>query len=71
VLAGEKGLEAMSELTVSVAMTAEEWATRKQVIERILLRPLRAYRSDLQTAAIKSEGRTRAIIEQADQPTTE
>ena len=71
VLAGEKGLEAMSELTVSVAMTGEEWATRKQVIERILLRPLRAYRSDLQTAAIKSEGRTRAIIEHADEPMTE
>ncbi len=71
VIAVEKALTSMSELTSSVDLTEEEWATRKQVVDRILLRPLRAYRSSLQTAAIKNEGRSRAIIEQADEPTAE
>ena len=71
VIAVEKALTSMGELSSSVALTEEEWATRKQVVDRILLRPLRAYRSSLQTAAVKNEGRSRAIIEQADEPTVE
>ena len=67
VIAVEKSLSSMSELTASVALSDSEWATRKQVVDRILLRPLRAYRSDLQTAAVKNEGRSRAMIEQADE----
>ncbi len=71
VIAVEKALTSMSELTSSVDLTEEEWATRRQVVDRILLRPLRAYRGSLQTAAVKNEGRSRAIIEQADEPTAE
>ena len=71
VIAVEKALTAMSELTSSVDLSAEEWATRKQVVDRILLRPLRAYRSSLQAAAVKSEGRSREMIKQAGEPTAE
>ena len=71
VIAVEKALTSMSGLTAPADLTAEEWATRQQVIDRILLRPLRAYRSSLQTAAIKNEGRSRAMIKQADEATAE
>ena len=65
VVAIEKAVTAMNELAPSVYLSPDDWATRKQVVDRILLRPLRAYRTDLQATATKTEGRTRAIIEQA------
>ena len=71
VVAIEKSVTAMNELASSANLSSADWATRKQVIDRILLRPLRAYRTNLQATATKTEGRTRAIIEQAAEAKSE
>ena len=71
VLAIEKAVTAMNELAPSASLSPDDWAIRKQVVDRILLRPLRAYRADLQATATKTEGRTRAIIEQAAEAKSE
>ena len=71
VVAIEKAMTAMNELASSANLSPDDWATRKQVVDRILLRPLRAYRTDLQATATKTEGRTRAIIEQAAEAKSE
>ena len=71
VVAVEKAVTAMNELASSANLSPSDWATRKQVIDRILLRPLRSYRTDLQATATKAEGRTRAIIEQAAEAKSE
>ena len=71
VVAIERAVTAMGELAPSTSLTPDEWATRKQVVDRILLRPLRAYRAELQATALKSESRTRAIIEQAAEAKSE
>ena len=65
VVAIEKAVTAMAELAPSTNLTSDDWATRKQVVDRILLRPLRSYRASLQATVQKNEGRTRAILEQA------
>jgi len=71
VVAIEKAVTAMNELAPSTSLSPDDWTTRKQVIDRILLRPLRAYRTDLQATATKTEGRTRAILEQAAEAKSE
>ena len=65
VVAVEKCLTAMDGLAPSTNLTPDDWTTRKQVVDRILLRPLRSYRASLQATVQKNEGRTRAILEQA------
>ncbi|MBC8114380.1 MAG: hypothetical protein H7062_08390, partial [Candidatus Saccharimonas sp.] len=65
VVAIERAMTAMGELAPSTSLTPDDWATRKQVVDRILLRPLRAYRTELHATAQRNEGRTRAILEQA------
>ena len=43
----EKSLHAMDELRPQTAVAAADWDTRKIVIERVLLRPLRGCRAEL------------------------
>lgn len=58
----EKGVQSMESLHADAHLSTADWESRKQVIDRILLRPLRAYRSQLQTSALRSEGRTQASM---------
>ncbi len=73
VVAIEKTVTAMDELVPATNLTPDDWATRKLVVDRLLLRPLRAYRTDLKTTVQRSEdrNRTRAIIEQAAEAKSE
>ena len=71
VVAIEKSVAAMGELTPFTNLTADDWATRQQVVDRLLLRPLRAYRAELRASAQRSESRTRAILEQAAEAKSE
>ena len=62
VVAVEKGVQSMDGLYAEARIADADWENRKQVIDRILLRPLRGYRSQLQASALRSEGRTQAAI---------
>jgi len=61
VIAIERAVQTMDTLYASANLSETDWELRKQVVDRILLRPLRAYRSQLQTSA----NRTRAAIDAA------
>lgn len=65
VLAIEKALVELDSLHTQVPISNDDWESRKQVVDRILLRPLRAYRSQLQTAATRGESRTQSVIDEA------
>ncbi len=71
VVAIEKAVTALGELAPSANLTDDDWATRKQVVDRILLRPLRTYRTELRSSVQKSESRTRALLEQAAEAKSE
>lgn len=61
VVATDKAVQAMESMYAAADISDAEWSSRKQVIERMLLRPLHAYRGQLQTAAERGENRTRAM----------
>jgi hypothetical protein len=61
VVATDKAIEAMESIHADADISVAEWSNRKQVIDRMLLRPLHGYRSQLQTAAERGENRTRAM----------
>ena len=65
VIAAENAMSAMENLVPAVSLPTEDWSARKQVVDKILLRPLRAYREELQASAKESQNRTRALLEQA------
>ncbi|MDP1796871.1 MAG: hypothetical protein Q8K78_05295 [Planctomycetaceae bacterium] len=62
-LAVEHALEAMGPLAAEAGHTAEDWASRKEVIERMLLRPFRSHRDELVVRVRESEARTKAILD--------
>jgi hypothetical protein len=61
VVATDKAIQAMEAIHASADISAAEWSSRKQVIDRMLLRPLHGYRSQLQTTAERGENRTQAM----------
>lgn len=65
-LAVERALEVMEPLSVDAGYTAADWTNRKEVIERLLLRPFRAYREELTVRVRESEARTKAKVEAAE-----
>ena len=62
-IAVEKGVSALDELAVPAGVSKDDWKIRKQVIERLLLRPLRTYRSEIEARLNRSQMQTRAIFE--------
>lgn len=62
IVAIEKAMAAMEQWQPEAGIAATEWESRKQVIDRILLRPLRAHRTQLQAVATRSEARTQAAV---------
>ncbi|WP_010587564.1 spermidine synthase [Schlesneria paludicola] len=64
-LAVEKGLAAMNELAATTGISDAEWQTRKQVIERLMTRPLRTYRGELQARLTRGQAMAHAIIDEA------
>ncbi len=63
-LAVEHALETMAPLAVDAGYTTEDWACRKEVIERMLLRPFRSHRDELVARVRESEARTKAAQKQ-------
>lgn len=62
-LAVEYALETMAPLAAAAGYTAEDWACRKEVVERMLLRPFRSHRDELVVRVRESEARTKALLE--------
>ena len=70
-IAIEKGVNSLNELAASAGVSETEWANRKQVIERLLLRPLRSYRAEIKTRQDRSQMQARAIFDRASQVDSE
>ncbi|WP_397568268.1 spermidine synthase [Schlesneria sp. T3-172] len=67
-IAVEKGVDAMSTIAAEAGVSETDWQVRKQVIERLMLRPLRSYRSELKSRQERSQMQARAIFENLDRP---
>lgn len=65
VVAIERAIAAMDELAREAGVSDDDWATRRRVLDRILLLPLRSYHAQLKTTATKNEGQARAVIDEA------
>jgi hypothetical protein len=65
-LAVEKGVSMLDSLVVSAHVTDREWQIRRNVIERLMLRPLRTYRSHVELRKMRGEAAGRAAIEEAN-----
>lgn len=68
VVAVEKAIDAMGPIRADAQVSTDDWESRRQVIDRILLRPLRAYRNQLQASANRSELETQSAIDSAMSP---
>lgn len=68
VVAIDKAVQVMSTLHTDAQFSDADWESRKQVIERMLLRPLHAYRAQLQATASRSESRAQAAMKEATEP---
>lgn len=64
-LAVEKGIVALDKTWQSAGVSDEEWKTRRQMIERLLLRPLRTYRAEVHARQIRGEAQGQAIVDDA------
>lgn len=62
-LAVEHALEAMKPLAAEAGYSADDWACREEVVERMLLRPFRSHRDELVARVRESEARTKAVLE--------
>jgi hypothetical protein len=58
-VAVDKGIQTLAAWHADAQVSDADWATRKQVLERILQRPLHDYRTQLQANATRSETRNR------------
>lgn len=58
----EKIVRAMDELAPSAGVAASDWQVRKEVIDRVLLRPLRGYRADLLAQNVANKAKTDAAL---------
>lgn len=63
IIAVEKGVDAMETLAPVAGVPDAEWKMRKQVIDRLLLRPLRAYRNEIRSRQDRSQKHAKAIFD--------
>ncbi len=63
--AGVKGLAELGRLSADADFRPEDWERRETVLRRGAIRPLRAYRNQLTAYHMRSEARTRQIVEDA------
>ena len=62
-LAAEKGVTSMDELAASAGIAQSDWQARKQVLERLMLRPLRTYRTEVANRLARGEAQAKAMME--------
>jgi spermidine synthase len=65
-VAADKGVQTLEDWHHEAHVSDSDWAIRKQVVERILQRPLHDYRTQLQTTATRNETRNRLKNANAD-----
>jgi hypothetical protein len=65
-IAIENGVSSLNEIAASAGVTEAEWEIRKQVIERLLLRPLRSYRAEIKGRQDRSQLHARAVFADAE-----
>ena len=65
-VATEKGVTSLDEIAASAGVSDKEWQTRKQVIEKLLLRPLRTYRAEVKSRQDRSQMQARAIFQRME-----
>jgi len=63
IVAIEHAVQALDAWQPVTGLSRVEWEHRKQVIDRILLRPLRSHRAQLQESVTRTEVRARAALE--------
>ena len=67
-IATEKGVTSLDEIAASAGVSDKEWQARKQVIEKLLLRPLRTYRGEVKSRQDRSQMQARALLNNLDPP---
>ena len=67
-IAVEKGVAALDELASAAGVSQTDWQNRRQVIERLMLRPLRSYRAEVKSRQDRSQMQARAIFDNIDRP---
>lgn len=68
VLAIEHAVASLDAIAMSAGVSGQEWQTRKEVIERLMLRPLRTFRTAVQSRHSRGASEARAIVEEANGP---
>ncbi len=61
----ENMVQSMDELASMTAMSPQDWRSRKEVIDRMLLRPLRGYRAELLPQYQQNKAKTEAVLHEA------
>jgi hypothetical protein len=63
VVAIERAMDQMQSLRNDAEILETDWQSRREVIDRMLLRPLRTYRKQMQTGMAQSDSRTRELLQ--------
>ena len=61
-IATENGVNSLNEIAASAGVSDKEWQARKQVIEKLLLRPLRSYKAEVKSRQERSQMQARALL---------
>lgn len=64
-IAVEKGVAMLDSLAAQAQVSERDWQIRRNVIDRLMLRPLRTYRTTLQTKQRHGQATGEAILEEA------
>ncbi len=67
-IATENGVNSLNEIATSAGVSDKEWQARKQVIEKLLLRPLRSYKTEVKSRQERSQMQARALLNSLDPP---
>ncbi len=67
-IATENGVNSLNEIAASAGVSEKEWQARKQVIEKLLLRPLRSYKTEVKSRQERSQMQARALLNSIDRP---
>ena len=61
-IATENGVNSLTEIAASAGVSDKEWQARKQVIEKLLLRPLKSYKAEVKSRQERSQMQARALL---------
>ena len=64
-IAVEKGVDMMNQLAPATGIADSDWQSRRQVLERLIVLPLRTYRIAMRDRQTRGEAEARAILDEA------